>query len=75
MACLGLGSDIFVVGGRRDRPLNSFDRYHFDGKSLCFSAMPGMLHPREQLGCCLGFDGRLYAIGGVGLGNEAIGSA
>jgi hypothetical protein len=75
VACLSRGTEVFVVGGRRNKPLNLFDRYQFDGKAFLFSAMPSMIHPREQLGCCLGFDGRLYAIGGVGLGNEAISSA
>lgn len=34
--------------------------------------MPNMIQARFDLGCCVGYDGHLYTLGGIGLSNDSL---
>ena len=63
--CVSKGESVFIVGGKHEKALNTFERLDFGVNSMEITKLASMIQAREGLGCCLGFDGFIYAAGGV----------
>lgn len=65
---------LYILGGNSASPLSSFDKYSYERHSLNYQKMPAMSKERDELGSCLGFDGHIYAAGGVNSNNGVMNS-
>lgn len=65
----------YVVGGKiNEKAMNTCERYKLEGKELISQKIAPLQQAREDLGCCMGFDNCVYALGGVTSTNDATAS-
>jgi hypothetical protein len=73
--CLAKDSRLFLIGGKsHEKALSSVESYRVEGSELVFAKMGSLVQARFDHACCLGFDGHLYVLGGIGLCNDALSS-
>lgn len=57
---------LFIIGGSNNqKSLKSFEEYRTSGMGLCKTDLPSMSQCRDELGVVLGYDGFIYACGGI----------
>ena len=75
MGCIAYEDSFYLVGGYNEKkPLSSLEKCTPLTGRIQVSKLAPMKHARGDLGCCVGFDRRIYAVGGVSNSNSILNS-
>ena len=64
--CAVSNNRLYIAGGSNNmKSLKSFEEYRISGLGLCKVDLAPMNHSRDELGMVMGYDGYIYACGGI----------
>ena len=70
--CVSREGEIIIIGGKNhEKAQNIVECYKYLNNELIYSKMPNLIQARFDHSSCIGFDSRIYTLGGITLNNDA----